>query len=206
MTKEEINVANGKTEFLTTEYSALSDHFRAYQSNRLNVMLLSVPAFGGLMLQCYEKNHGLQIISCIILYLLLLVLINIDIVFMKRLRNYTIRLAAIENEFKIWGFSSERLLNVTGGTRDATTKTSKSIIHILNASTFSYSLVILCVARNCKKENCWCADFDFCCHLVWIPAIVTIVLFIYTQSQLDTTKLDKSIKEFVTEGKDLKKD
>lgn len=180
-------------QFLLAEYTSISEHFRSYQMNRLNIVLLSIPAVGAIMLNCYEKEHQVRIISVVLLYILLCLLITLDSVFMKRLRNYTRRLAQIEKEFKVIGYSTQRINDVRNNHKDATTKSFRIIFHLINWTILFYSLLTLIKVREFVIKI-----FEFEKYVLdrIFPTIIvflSLLFYVIIVKQLDTKRLSSSI-------------
>lgn len=184
-----------KKDFLIAEFIAISEHFRSYQNNRLNIVLLSVPAIGAIMLHCYEREHLVRGISVFLLYVLLALLITLDEVFMKRLRNYTQRLSKIEEEFEIVGYATQRITDVKNNHRDATTKAFRVILHLLNITIFLYAVLAYVKMRDVLFIK---LPFKILTNDLMIPTILAAISLGYyfvTMKQLDTKGLPGKIEK-----------
>jgi len=180
-----------KKKLLIAEYTAITDHFRAYQSNRLNIILLAIPSVGAIMLNAIDKNNILQILCLLMLYLIIFFLVLIDNVFMRRLRNYTIRLAAIEKKFSVFGHARHRLTN-KNSPQDATTNTIRHVLQGLNTFIALYSTIIL---YNMRINEIYWSTLEFkilVCFIVSIPVIISIVFYFRIKNKVNTSILSNS--------------
>lgn len=189
-----------KSQLLIAEYTAISEHFRSYQSNRLNIILIAIPAFGAIMLNLYDKTFVVQIFSVIMLYLFLFFLMLIDNVFMKRLRNYTIRLSEIETEFKVNGHANKRLSNLEAN-KDATTNTIRTIVQALNLFVALYSIMLLYIKFFQESNSNICYGFRVNQLIFLIPIIIGIILFFVIRNVINTKYLPTKTEENYTKSK-----
>lgn len=178
-----------RKDFLITEFTAISDHFRSYQNNRLNNVLLSVPAIGAIMLHCYEREHLVRGISVSLLYILLSLLITLDEVFMKRLRNYTRRLSIIETEFEVEGYVTMRIKDVQNNYKDATTKAFRIIFHLLNFTITSYAILSYAKMREFLLNKLQIQNIFLDMLVLSILILIGFSFYDHTKKQLDTKNL-----------------
>lgn len=182
-----------KEQLLIAEYTAITDHFRIYQSNRLTIVLVTIPAVGALMINVLDKEFLVQIFSCIMLYLILLFLISIDNIFMKRLRNYTIRLSEIECDFLVVGHASARLKNERNNyetsSKDATTNTIRNVIQVLNIfiSFFSFMLIYVHFQNNFSESTI--LGLPVYLLVYTLPFVILIIFLLLIHKRLRTTNL-----------------
>lgn len=193
-------------DILLIEYSAICEHFRSYQSNRLNIVLFTFPAIGALMLACLQMSFILQMLSSVLLYSVLYTLVRIDNVFMRRLRFYSHRLSEIEKEGNVRGHATQRLANPNLAT-DATTNTIRAIIQVLN---FTISLYFSTSILNYMWEHRPIGAFDasidwyyiYGCLsiLFWVPITAWMASFVYVKYYVNVERLLEREQKLFPQG------
>lgn len=196
-------MADYKKEFLITEYSSLMEHFRSYQSNRLNIILAGIPITGAIALNAFEKTDRFVVLGSILLmYGVPVCLVLVDKIFMKRLRRYSKRLAFIEAEFEVMGYSRERLDTLSEesksgvgkkkGEGDQMTQSINRILHFLNFFISSYALGHFIKLFYLQRTHYISDPYPWMFHLVWLPVVAffAMMLIIWTSVSAKNLSFD----------------
>lgn len=194
-----------QTQFLLAEFNSIAEMFRTYQTNRLNIVILAVPVFGAIMINCFKESVQIQVMSTIVMYIILFSLVDICCMLMKRLRNYSIHISCIESKFDIKdGYSTLRLADVENGRDDATTKTVESIIHTLHIAVFFYVLFLI---YNLKVKTVYFCDLKPFVATILLLCFGTVFVFVTVNivRTLDTRKLPKTREAAIQQSEARKK-
>lgn len=186
-----------KEEFLISEYEVVSEHFRTYQKLRLNIIVFAIPALSALMLQCLKEDFLMQSLCTIMLYFVLFFLIRIDSFFMKRLRNYTIRLMEIELYFDFNGHATKRLKSDKKH-EDATTNTIRTIFNMINIFILLYVLLIY-FSKIIKQIPQAEEIFEIIKSIgeLFLPLGMFVLFHFYTKRSVNTKSLPSDTKPLI---------